>query len=163
MPADNLSLVPDPDTEKNLSETGQNGTFGDIDPTYQLSDTQCRAIELALAGYRPSQIARSLNLTRKTLWRWKSQDPDFQQALADARADRQYFAIERCQALASRATSVLANFLDGPDDKLRLRAAHLLLQAAARFTTQRSRSSPSDSPADDGAYWPPPDLPPKVG
>ncbi len=124
---------PAPEETKNFAESGENGTFGDIDPNYQLSNTQCRAIELALSGARWSQIAKALDLNRKTLWRWKTQDDAFQKALADARADRHDFAVERCQTIATRAASVLADFLQDPADKNRMRAAQLLLQAAARF------------------------------
>jgi broad specificity phosphatase PhoE len=106
-----------PEETKNFAESGENGTFGDIDPNYQLSSPQCRAIELALSGARWSQIAKTLDLNRKTLWRWKTHDDAFQRALADARADRHDFAVERSQTLAARASSVLAEFLNDPADK----------------------------------------------
>jgi hypothetical protein len=50
MTTDDPSTVPQTDPEKNSADSGQNGTFGDIDPSYQLYPSQCRAIELALAG-----------------------------------------------------------------------------------------------------------------
>jgi len=128
------SPLPSPeDPEIYSSESAHLGTFGDIDPNYRLNNVQCRAIELALDGLRWSQIAQILKISRKTLWRWKTQDRIFRQALADSRAERHAFAIERCQTFASRAASVLARFLDDPADKTRMRAAQLLLQAAARF------------------------------
>jgi hypothetical protein len=162
------------DPEENSSKLAQNGTFGDIDPNYNLSNAQCRAIELALDGLRWSHIARSLGLSRKTLWRWKTQHTDFQLALADARADRYDFAIERCQNLASRAAFVLGKFLDdSADDKNRMRAAQLLLQAAARFQPAPTRRPLPDYPTDplltplppspDPHSDPEPDLEPKVG
>jgi hypothetical protein len=167
-----ISSVPN-DAEENSSKVGQNGTFGDIDPNFNLSNTQCRAIVLALDGLRWSQIARTLGLSRKTLWRWKTQNSDFQLALADARADRHDFALERCQTLASRATFVLAKFLDDSvEDKTRLRAAQLLLQAAARFKPPATRRPLPDYPTDPILTPPPPDdldsdpepeLEPKVG
>jgi broad specificity phosphatase PhoE len=131
-----------PEETKNFAESGENGTFGDIDPNYQLSSPQCRAIELALSGARWSQIAKTLDLNRKTLWRWKTHDDAFQQALAAARADRRDFAVERCQTLANRASSVLADFLQDPQDKNRMRAAQLLLQAAARFVPPSPKPEP---------------------
>jgi transposase-like protein len=181
MPADTQSLsrlpaqinsVPS-DPGENSSKLAQNGTFGDIDPNYNLSNAQCRAIELALDGLRWSHIARSLGLSRKTLWRWKTQHPDFQLALADARADRYDSALERCQNLASRAALVLAKFLDdSADDKTRMRAAQLLLQAAARFKPPATRRPLPDYPTDPILTPPPtsgpdsdpePELEPKVG
>jgi hypothetical protein len=154
-----LPIPSDPEPEKNSPQMGKIGTFGDVDPSYELSPPQCRAIELALAGLRWSQIAASLEINRKTLWRWKTQDPNFQQALADARADRRDIAVDRCQALAFRAASVLANFLEDSDDKHRFRAAQLLLQAAARFTPPKCSPAPTPAPEP----WPPPDLPYKMG
>ena len=163
MTTDPSSFSPDPsapDTAKNFAETGENGTFGDIDPNYQLSNSQCRAIELALSGARWSQIAKALNLNRKTLWRWKTGDDAFQQA----RADRRDFAVERCQTLAARAASVLADFLQDPADKNRMRAAQLLLQAAARFVPHQPPRPQSDRDRDDPEpRWPLPELGPKVG
>jgi Homeodomain-like domain-containing protein len=178
MPADiqSLSRLPTPsDPEENSSKLGQNGTFGDIDPNYNLSNTQCRAIVLALDGMRWSNIARTLGLSRKTLWRWKTQNSDFQLALADARADRHDFAVERCQNFASRAAFVLAKFLDdSSDDKIRMRAAQLLLQASARFKPPATRRPLPDYPTDPILTPPPsddpdpdpdpePELEPKVG
>ena len=156
-----ISRLPAPsDPEENPSKLAQNGTFGDIDPNYNLSNTQCRAIELALDGLRWSHIARTLGLSRKTLWRWKSQHLDFQLALADARADRYDFASERCQNLATRAAHVLAKYLeDSADDKNRMRAAQLLLQAAARFKLPVTRRQLPDYPADPLLTPPPPDDP----
>jgi hypothetical protein len=128
--------------EKNPSNIGQSGTFGDIDPNYRLSNAQCRAIELALDGFRWSQITHFLDISRKTIWRWKTQNPDFRDALAAARADRHDFAMERCQSLAQRASSVLARFLEDSADKNRMRAAQLLLQAAARFAPPSPKPEP---------------------
>jgi len=160
------------ETEAHFSKEGEIGTLGDIDPNYRLSNCQCRAIELALDGLRWSQIAKTLGLNRKTLWRWKTQDPDFQQALAEARADRYGFAAERCQTFAGRAAAVLARYLDDSDDKLRLRAAQLLLQAASRFKTPALRPAYPDYPSPPILTPPPtppeplvpePELEPKVG
>lgn len=164
------SPTPTPeDPENYLSETGRLGTFGDIDPNYRLNNVQCRAIELALDGLRTSQIAQILKLSRKTLWRWKTQDRIFRQALADARAERHALAIERCQTFAARAASVLARFLDDPADKNRMRAAQLLLQAAARFKPPEpdpfSLPSYPDPPllTPLPARRPEPELEPKIG
>jgi hypothetical protein len=168
-PLSRISAPADP--EENSPKPLQNVTFGDIDPNYNLSNCQCRAIELALDGLRWSHIARTLNLSRQTLWRWKSQNPDFQRALASARADRHDFAVERCQTLASRAASVLAKFLDDPADKNRMRAAQLLLQAAARLKPPEPRyhinphypTDPLITPPPSDTDDPEPDLEPKVG
>jgi hypothetical protein len=168
-----LSRISTPaDPEENSPKPIQNVTFGDIDPNYNLSNCQCRAIELALDGLRWSHIARTLNLSRQTLWRWKTQNSDFQRALASARADRHDFAVERCQTFASRAVSVLAKYLDDSDDKNRMRAAQLLLQAAARLKPPQPHPISPHYPTDPLITPPRPDsvedepepqLEPKVG
>ena len=119
--------------KENFSDSGQNGTFPDIGPQYRLSNAQCQAIELALNGLRWSEIAENLSLSRKTLWRWKTCNAEFGRALANARAQRHGFAVQRRQTLAGEDFSVLARYLSDADDRLRFRAAQLLLQAAARF------------------------------
>ena len=104
MPGSDLS-APTPDTNPAL--TGNLVTFGDIDPQHNLTDVQCRAIELLLRGMRTGAIAESLRINRKTLWHWKTQNPDFAKALSDARAFRFFAATDRCRDIAYRAAAVL--------------------------------------------------------
>ena len=145
-----LPADPAAQEEENSSDSGQNGAFPDIDPHYRLSNAQYRAIELALTGLGWSEIAEALSLHPKTLWRWKTRSADFQRALADARADRQEFVAQRCQTLAAEASAVLAHYLSDADDRLRLRAAQLLLQAAGRFKCARPPRAPGDFIASPG-------------
>jgi hypothetical protein len=149
-----------PILDENSSKTGQNRTFSDIDPDYHLSNAQCRAIEFALDGKRWSQIARMLDVDPRTLFRWKTQNPDFQNALESAREDRRGFAVERCQTFATRATDVLGEALTDSSLPNRLRAAQILLNAAAKFNAQESRRAAANNNDD---YWPEPQLGPKVG
>jgi hypothetical protein len=147
-------------SDENSSKTGENRAFSDIDPSYALSNPQCRAIELALDGKRWSQIARTLSVDPKTLWRWKTHDAMFIAALESAREDRRGFAVERCQTFATRATDVLGEALTDSSLPNRLRAAQILLNAAAKFNAQESRRAAANNNDD---YWPEPQLGPKVG
>jgi len=144
-----------------IEDSGTSETIWDIELPLNLSDIQFRAIELTIQGMRDTQIAQSLSVDRKTLWRWKTHDEDYQQALTSARIYLHGTTADRCQTIAQKAAGVLAKFLDNTDDKIRLQAAHILLSVASRFKPVTPRIRPQASvPEDD---WPPPILGPKMG
>ncbi len=152
---------PEEGEEISRSNPGNFRASSDIAPIANLSNVQSRAIELALQGLRDSQIAKALALSPKTLWRWKTQDDDYRQALADARIQLHQAATDRCQTYALSAAAVLSKFLADENDKNRFRAAHILLSAASRF---KSPTPPKEKPPEpEYEPWPLPKLPPKVG
>jgi len=110
---------------------------------------------------RDTQIAQTLSVDRKTLWRWKTHDEDYRQALTSARIYLHGTTADRCQTIAQKAAGVLAKFLDDPADSTRLKAAHILLTVASRFKPLTPRIRPQTDPPED--YYPPPILEPKVG
>ena len=100
-----------------------------------------------------------LSIDRKTLWRWKTFDEDYRQALADARSQVYAAVADRYRAILLRATSVMAKFLEDPVENNRFRASYALLMMAACF-----KPAPPALPAPGQSYsFPIPDLPPKVG
>jgi len=153
--------IPDEGPADLLENPGTSETIWDIELPLNLTDIQFRAIELTIQGMRDTQIAQTLSVDRKTLWRWKTHDEDYQQALTSARIYLHGTTADRCQTIAQKAAGVLAKFLDDTDDKIRLKAAHILMTAASRFkpVTPRIRPQP-EAPVDD---WPAPILEPKVG
>jgi Homeodomain-like domain len=152
---------PEEGEEISRSNPGNFRASSDIAPIANLSNVQSRAIELALQGLRDSQIAKALALSPKTLWRWKTQNDDYRQALADARIQLHQAATDRCQTYALSAAVVLSKFLTDENDKNRFRAAHILLSAASRF---KSPTPPKEKPPEiPFEPWPMPVLPPKVG
>jgi len=110
---------------------------------------------------RDTQIAQTLSVDRKTLWRWKTHDEDYRQALTSARIYLHGTTADRCQTIAQKAAGVLAKFLDDTDDKIRLKAAHILMTAASRFKPVTPTIRPQANASED--YYPPPILEPKVG
>ena len=66
-----LPIPCDPDPEKNLAETGQNGTFGDIDPSYELSAPQCLSGIRMLLGLNLRGLRR-----RWVVWVWARRGND---------------------------------------------------------------------------------------
>jgi len=123
-----------------------------------------RAIELTVQGLGDVQIAQMLSINRKTLWRWKTFDENYRQVLAEARSQAHAYATDRYQMLLIRATSVLARFLDDPQEDNRFRAATVLLNMAGCFRPITRKFLISTTRSNDGDNsWPEPQLPPKVG
>ncbi len=92
-----------------------------------VTDIQFRAIELIIQGLKDTQIAHALGISRKTLWQWKTHDDDYRKALTEARAALHGSTGDRCQTIAQKATTVLAEFLnEDVEDINRLRAAQIL-------------------------------------
>ena len=141
---------------------GHSGTFRDICEDTNLTEVQLRAIELAIQGLNDSQIAETLSINRKTVWRWKTFDENYREVLVECRAQAHAYATDRYQVLLIRATSVLAEFLGDTHDNNRFRAAQVLLNMAGCFRPQtKFVASTTSNPNDDP--WPEPMLPPKVG
>jgi hypothetical protein len=174
-PSDDELTPIEAEEEENTPETLKNVNFCDIDPNYRLSNMQCRVIELSLEGHGWSDIARHLNISRQIIWMWKKRNPDFRQALADARADRRNLTAEQCQNSLARTLTILGDIVEDETDKDRMRAAHLIIQAAKQFkpdTMPRFDNSPEYP--DPPLITPPPknvprqrrpepELEPKVG
>jgi transposase-like protein len=119
---------------------GDEPPSAEIDPNYRLSNAQIRAIQLALDGHRWTQIAQTLGINPSTLWRWKTQNPDFRNAFADANVARQLVAVHRTNTIAEQATSALAEIVHDRAHKDRVRAAQILLNHSLRL------SPPSPTP-----------------
>jgi DNA-binding CsgD family transcriptional regulator len=157
-------VISDEDPQANHEN---HGTFEQIWDSLPLNvtDIQFRAIDLTIQGMRDTQIAQTLGLNRKTLWQWKTHDEDYRQALTLARINLQSTTSDRCQTIAQKATTVLANFLnEDVEDKNRLRAAQILLNIASRFKPVPEKRQPTPTQKEIANYYfPPPDLGPKVG
>jgi hypothetical protein len=128
-----------------------------LSPPYELTGLQFRAIDYAIQGMRDTQIAELLSIDRKTLWNWKTHDPEYIRALQDARMQVFSSIADRYRTLLMKATLVMAKFLDDSAPNNRFRASYALLMMAACFKPP----APPVMPAVDD--WPMPVLPPKVG
>jgi hypothetical protein len=128
-----------------------------LSPPYELTPLQFRAIEYTIQGMRDTQVAELLSIDRKTLWNWKTHDPEFIRALQDARTQVFSVVADRYRAILLKATLVMAKFLDDSAPNNRFRASYALLMMAACFKPP----APPEIPAVDD--WPMPVLPPKVG
>ena len=153
---------PEPRTQNNIESFGPFETIWDIERHLNLSDCQMRAIDLTIQGMRDTQIAQTLSINRKTLWRWKTDNEDYRQTLILARMHLHSTTADRCQTIAQKAVAVLGKFLDDTVDNNRLRAAQILLNVASRFKPLSLKSN-SHSESPPRPLRPEPDLEPKVG
>ncbi len=98
-----------------------------------ISDVQFRSIDLSLEGYNETQIAKLLTIDRKTLWRWKTHDSRYRQALSDARAIAHGSASDRYSSLLDASIKVLGAMLNSGSENNRFRAAQAILNMAGAF------------------------------
>jgi len=149
-------------------QMGHLGTNWDIAELDELGEKQLRSIELISQGYTDVQIAQRLQITRKTLWRWKTLDACYRRVLAQARIQSHAAATDRYQMLLGRATGVLAELLKDPNDNRRYPAAMAVLNMAGAFRPLPLSYFPlEDAPApalpQPRQRVPEPVLEPKVG
>jgi hypothetical protein len=150
---------PDPIPETHPRDLGSSEIFYDIEPDFDITDIQTRAIELTILGHNDSQVAQLLRINRRTLWTWKTQNPNYQRALSSARIQAHAGIIDRYRHLLLRASEILAQLLEDPSEEKRQRAALALLNMVGSFRPPQPIQS--NSRAQD--YFPPPILPPQVG
>ncbi|MGA2583620.1 MAG: helix-turn-helix domain-containing protein [Tepidisphaeraceae bacterium] len=123
-----------------------------------LDDRQLRAVELIVQGLDDSKVARILDISRMTLWRWKTFNEDYRRALAEARAHVRATATDRYQGLLIRATDTLGKFLDAPEPNHQFRAAQIVLCMAGSFRPVPLEKWPQGIPS-----FAQPMLPEKMG
>jgi hypothetical protein len=114
-----------------------------IDPDLNLSDTQVRAIRYTLEGKPDRTIAATLDVSRTTLWRWKTHDKNYRTVLANARLHLRDTFADRIQNDLIDTADTLKRLLDNSaDDKLRARVGDTLLRHGYRFLHQQNRKNP---------------------
>lgn len=99
----------------------------------KLSPKQTKAILLLLEGKTPEEIAKTLGLHSKTLYRWLEKDKDFKEALQEAKAKIFNEALENLKALSNEAVNTLRDLLTPRHkDTARLGSAKTILELAIR-------------------------------
>ena len=120
----------DPPPGGDLGHSETNWDSSNADP---LSERQLQAIELTMQGHTDIQIAQTIGINRRTLWRWKNLDDDYRRVLNNARIQQYASAADRYQMLLTRATGILSQCLQDNADENRFRAATLVLSMAGCF------------------------------
>jgi hypothetical protein len=97
------------------------------DPDWGLSDKQCMAIEMLAAGKYPAQVARVIEVDRKTLYVWRQKEP-FRRALVQRRRQLWGSLSVRLRGLAHPSLDELEKQLFDRYDRARYRAATAILR-----------------------------------
>jgi len=95
-----------------------------------LSIKQEAAIDLIMAGYSDSEVAKEVGITRQTVSRWRNDNPDFIEALQMRRALMREQHMEVFSELIGRAIAVLRDALDNGDERTRLKTAMFILRVS---------------------------------
>jgi hypothetical protein len=109
----------------------------------ELSDRQCRAIELLVQGYTESAVAAEVGIHRTTIWRWGEHHPVFRAELARRRQELWSAAADRFRRTLFAAVKTLRNHLRHEQAAVQFRAAKALLMLAAH-----NRFAPPNEPTD---------------
>lgn len=114
----------DPDWDGIAGLTG--AREGSPEDVKRLKPIQYRAISLLLQGHSQAYVANELGVTRRSVTRWMQVGSRFKEILME----RQHILWEAeqqlCYNLQTKATRVLDELLDSPDERIRLRAASIV-------------------------------------
>ena len=107
---------------------GQNETYEQNDPeeNHGLTRRQLYAMPYLLVAPTLAEAARMAHVGRTTLWRWLK-DPIFRMDLERLRSEASNLAREEFQGLMPKALYVLAQLMEHPDWKVRLRSVQVAL------------------------------------
>lgn len=95
----------------------------------KLEPKQVLALSLLLHGNQPSAVARQLDVSRSTVWRWLK-EPEFSEALTGLQADLTGEARTQMRNLVRDAVDELGDLLTCEDPKVRLAAVNSILDRA---------------------------------
>src|ERR1051325_2800284 len=98
---------------------------------FTLTPLHDKAIFLLLRGHSDASIAKSLSISRMTLYRWRSCNPLFQAALNRKRQELWQSDLENLRGLLSRSLRILKKHMRSKDPALQLKAATAMLSHAA--------------------------------
>ena len=91
------------------------------------SEKQERALELMLIGQTDTQIAKTLGITRQTMYNWRNLDSRFMNALSERQALMREMAQNGLLELTEGALEAVREALKDKDNRVRLQAARLVL------------------------------------
>lgn len=98
---------------------------------YDIDPRKARALELLLEGQPTGAVALACGANRATIWRWRTQDPAFQTALASRSSERLEDVRAELESAAVAASSYLRAVAEGePADQGRIAACRLVLERA---------------------------------
>src|ERR1051325_2048798 len=127
-PADTSSSAPAQNCQSQTASV-EHPQADDPNPL-SLTPLHLRAITLLLAGHTDCAVAKYLNLSRMTLYRWKNFHPTFQAEYNRLREETWLLSHQRLRAALFKATRILTQGLNSKKWDRRFRSAHALLSHA---------------------------------
>lgn len=97
------------------------------DITIVKSNIQERALDLMLQGHTDTQIAKSLGVTRQTLYNWRNLDARFMKAQSERRSILREQMREALLELSQDAIRAVKTALASNDERFQLQAARMAL------------------------------------
>ncbi len=85
---------------------------------HTLTLAQLNAVDLLVVGKTDQEAAEAVGVTRQTINGWRNANPWFQAALNARRQDLWGVTVDQLRALLPRAVAVLAEELDGGNDRV---------------------------------------------
>lgn len=113
---------------QNVTDRDVSGGEGD-----GLSVAQLRALDMIIFGETDTSIAKTLGVSRMTLWRWQTNHAPFKAELARRRRVLWNTTADRYRHLLARSADVFEWMMNQRYDMHRYRAAYAVLQMAGRF------------------------------
>jgi transposase-like protein len=92
-----------------------------------LNDKQERALQMIILGEEDIEIAATLGINRKTIYRWRKYDVQFMRALDERQALMREMAQNGLLELTEGALEAVREALKDKDNRVRLQAARLVL------------------------------------
>jgi hypothetical protein len=84
---------------------------------HELTVAQLNAIDLLVSGKTDQETAEAVGVTRQTVNGWRNTNPYFQAVLNQRRVELWGVTVDQLRALLPRAVAVLAEELDGGNDR----------------------------------------------
>lgn len=93
-----------------------------------MSDKQEMALELAVCGLTDVEIARRVGVSRQWVNKWRNQDRDFKEAIAEQRQRMRERHMDRISQLLEQAIGVLEETMATGDEQAKLKTAMYVLK-----------------------------------
>jgi acyl-CoA reductase-like NAD-dependent aldehyde dehydrogenase len=124
---DPMTQSPTPEMPQNAPICPTNSTRSDSEPLADLTPLQIQALELILSAKNDTAICKQLQIDRKTLYRWKTENPAFRDALHRRRAQLLDEHADRIRVLLKRALDTIEDHIQDSYAPTSHRAARTLL------------------------------------
>lgn len=117
----------------------------------KLTPQQATALKALLAGSMIQEAAKAAGVDRATLYRWRTQDPQFKEALSAWRNETHEHAMDQFLALAEASVAAVAHGISKCDSKLGLSVLKELNKTREKLDRVEAAGPSKSSKADPDA------------